>query len=62
MWTEPRLCTGGLTLPLKRTSPCEVVDIWLKVVSGLGVLFAALLVSLTCYFWKKNKKYDFRDY
>ncbi|CAM4580592.1 unnamed protein product [Leuciscus chuanchicus] len=60
MWTEPRLCTGGLTLPLKRTSPCEVIDIWLKVVTGLGVFCAAVLVSLTCYFWKKNKKLEYK--
>lgn len=60
MWTEPRLCTGGLTLPLKRTSPCEVIDIWLKVVAGLVVFCAALLVSLTCYFWKKNKKLEYK--
>uniref|UniRef100_A0A671NJ01 UPF0577 protein KIAA1324-like n=1 Tax=Sinocyclocheilus anshuiensis TaxID=1608454 RepID=A0A671NJ01_9TELE len=62
VWTEPRLCTGGLTLPLKRTSPCEAIDFWLKVGAGLAVFCAILLVSLTCYFWKKNKKYDSCDY
>uniref|UniRef100_A0A673LTW7 UPF0577 protein KIAA1324-like n=1 Tax=Sinocyclocheilus rhinocerous TaxID=307959 RepID=A0A673LTW7_9TELE len=60
VWTEPRLCTGGLTLPLKRTSPCEAIDFWLKVGAGLAVFCAILLVSLTCYFWKKNKKLEFK--
>ncbi|XP_026101760.1 UPF0577 protein KIAA1324-like [Carassius auratus] len=60
VWTEPRLCTGGLSLPLKRMSPCETIDFWLKVGAGLGVCSAVLLVSLTCYFWKKNKKLEFK--
>uniref|UniRef100_A0A8C1G629 KIAA1324 like n=1 Tax=Cyprinus carpio TaxID=7962 RepID=A0A8C1G629_CYPCA len=60
VWTEPRLCTGGLTLPPKRTSPCEAVDFWLKVGAGLGAFCAILLVSLTCYFWKKNKKLEYK--
>ncbi|XP_059421236.1 endosome/lysosome-associated apoptosis and autophagy regulator family member 2-like isoform X1 [Carassius carassius] len=60
VWTEPRLCTGGLSLPLKRMSPCETIDFWLKVGAGLGVFSAILLVSLTCYFWKKNKKLEFK--
>uniref|UniRef100_A0A673KWQ1 KIAA1324 like n=1 Tax=Sinocyclocheilus rhinocerous TaxID=307959 RepID=A0A673KWQ1_9TELE len=60
VWTEPRLCTGGLTLPLKRTSPCEAIDFWLKVGAGLGAFCAILLVSLTCYFWKKNKKLEYK--
>uniref|UniRef100_A0A8C2JTC4 KIAA1324 like n=1 Tax=Cyprinus carpio TaxID=7962 RepID=A0A8C2JTC4_CYPCA len=60
VWTEPRLCTGGLTLPLKRTSPCEAIDFWLKVGAGLALFCAILLISLTCYFWKKNKKLEFK--
>uniref|UniRef100_A0A8C1MVU7 KIAA1324 like n=1 Tax=Cyprinus carpio TaxID=7962 RepID=A0A8C1MVU7_CYPCA len=60
LWTEPRLCTGGLTLPLKRTSPCEAIDFWLKVGAGLALFCAILLISLTCYFWKKNKKLEFK--
>uniref|UniRef100_A0A671ST75 UPF0577 protein KIAA1324-like n=1 Tax=Sinocyclocheilus anshuiensis TaxID=1608454 RepID=A0A671ST75_9TELE len=60
VWTEPRLCTGGLTLPLKRTSPCEAIDFWMKVGAGLGAFCAILLVSLTSYFWKKNKKLEYK--
>lgn len=29
---------------------------WLKVGVGGGAFMAALLISLTCYFWKKNKR------
>ncbi|XP_051952744.1 endosome/lysosome-associated apoptosis and autophagy regulator family member 2-like isoform X2 [Xyrauchen texanus] len=60
LWTEPRWCTGGLSLPLKRSSPCETIDFWLKVGAGLGALCAVLLVSLTCYFWKKNRKLEYK--
>ncbi|TRY93443.1 hypothetical protein DNTS_005744, partial [Danionella cerebrum] len=60
VWREPRLCTGGQSLPLKKTSPCEAVDFWLKVGIGLGAFAAPLLISLTCYFWKKNKRLEFK--
>uniref|UniRef100_A0A8B9RB39 Si:ch211-233h19.2 n=1 Tax=Astyanax mexicanus TaxID=7994 RepID=A0A8B9RB39_ASTMX len=60
VWTEPRLCTGGVGLPVKRSTPCEMIDFWLKVGAGVGAFCAVLLVSLTCYFWKKNKKLEFK--
>ncbi|XP_057203466.1 endosome/lysosome-associated apoptosis and autophagy regulator family member 2 isoform X1 [Triplophysa rosa] len=60
VWTEPRLCTAGLALPPKKTAPCESIDFWLKVGVGIGALCAVLLVSLTCYFWKKNKKLEYK--
>ena len=56
VWTEPRLCTGGVALPVKRSAACEMIDFWLKVGAGVGAFCAALLVSLTCYVWNKNKK------
>lgn len=58
VWTEPRLCIGGVTLPEKKTLPCEGVEFWVQLGAGLGAFTAVLLVSLTCYFWKKNKRYD----
>uniref|UniRef100_W5K073 Endosome-lysosome associated apoptosis and autophagy regulator family member 2a n=1 Tax=Astyanax mexicanus TaxID=7994 RepID=W5K073_ASTMX len=60
VWTEPRLCTGGVGLPVKRSTPCEMIDFWLKVGAGVGAFCAVLLISLTCYFWKKNKKLEFK--
>lgn len=56
MWSEPRLCTGGVALPAKRSKPCEMIGFWLKVGAVVGVVSAVVLVVLTCHFWKKNKK------
>ncbi|KAL4617944.1 UPF0577 protein KIAA1324-like, partial [Arapaima gigas] len=60
MWNEPKLCTKGVQLPLKKTTPCETINFWLKIGAGLGAFMAVLLISLTCYFWKKNKKLEYK--
>ncbi|GAA6101845.1 endosome/lysosome-associated apoptosis and autophagy regulator family member 2 [Tachysurus ichikawai] len=60
VWTEPQLCTGGISLPAKRSKPCEMINFWLKVGAVVGVFSATLLVALTCHFWKKNKKLEFK--
>lgn len=59
VWSEPKLCMGGVTLPEKKTLPCEDVEFWVRLGAGLAAFTAGLLVSLTCYFWKKNKRYCF---
>ena len=56
MWTEPKLCVGGVALPDKKSWPCESMDFWIHLGAGLGAFSAALLVSVTCFFWKKNKR------
>lgn len=56
VWNEPKLCTGGVTLPPRSSSPCEAITLWLKVGVGGGAFLAVLLIALTCYFWKKNKR------
>uniref|UniRef100_A0A3B3ZPQ4 MRH domain-containing protein n=1 Tax=Periophthalmus magnuspinnatus TaxID=409849 RepID=A0A3B3ZPQ4_9GOBI len=60
VWSEPRVCVGGVGLPQKRTIPCESVEMWVQLGGGLGALTALLLVSLTCYFWKKNKRLEYK--
>uniref|UniRef100_A0AAQ4PPS1 Endosome-lysosome associated apoptosis and autophagy regulator family member 2 n=1 Tax=Gasterosteus aculeatus aculeatus TaxID=481459 RepID=A0AAQ4PPS1_GASAC len=60
VWTEPKLCVGGLSLPEKKTLPCEGVEFWVRLGAGLGAFTAVLLVSLTCYFWKKNKRLEYK--
>uniref|UniRef100_A0AAR2LP84 MRH domain-containing protein n=1 Tax=Pygocentrus nattereri TaxID=42514 RepID=A0AAR2LP84_PYGNA len=60
VWTEPRLCTGGVALPMKKSMSCEMIDFWLKVGAGVGAFCAVLLISLTCYVWNKNKKLEFK--
>lgn len=60
MWIEPKLCMGGVALPDKKTLPCEGVEFWVRLGAGLGAFTAVLLVSLTCYFWKKNKRLEYK--
>lgn len=56
VWNEPKLCTKGVSLPSRSSAPCEAIALWLKVGVGGGAFVAVLLISLTCYFWKKNKR------
>ncbi|XP_078092112.1 endosome/lysosome-associated apoptosis and autophagy regulator family member 2 [Mustelus asterias] len=60
VWKEPKVCIKGVNLPAKSISDCEMIDFWLKVVVGIGAFTAVLLVILTCYFWKKNKKLEYK--
>ncbi|XP_072097055.1 endosome/lysosome-associated apoptosis and autophagy regulator family member 2 [Mobula birostris] len=60
VWKEPKVCSKGETLPNKSIANCEMIDFWLKVVVGIGAFTAVLLVILTCYFWKKNKKLEYK--
>lgn len=57
MWNEPKLCTKGVQLPPRHSSPCEAIALWMMIAVGVGAFAAVLLVSLTCYFWKKNKRF-----
>lgn len=56
VWTEPKLCMGGMALPEKKTLPCAGMEFWVRLGGAIGAFTAVLLVSLTCYFWKKNKR------
>lgn len=60
MWNEPKLCTRGVPLPPRSSAPCEAVALWLKVGVGGGAFVAVLLIALTCYFWKKNKRFGLK--
>ncbi|XP_024594227.1 UPF0577 protein KIAA1324-like homolog isoform X2 [Neophocaena asiaeorientalis asiaeorientalis] len=60
VWNEPKWCVKGISLPEKKLSTCETVDFWLKVGAGVGAFTAVLLVALTCYFWKKNQKLEYK--
>uniref|UniRef100_UPI00398F5360 endosome/lysosome-associated apoptosis and autophagy regulator family member 2 n=1 Tax=Pristiophorus japonicus TaxID=55135 RepID=UPI00398F5360 len=60
VWKEPKVCIKGVSLPAKSITNCEMIDFWLKVVVGIGAFTAVLLVILTCYFWKKNKKLEYK--
>jgi len=60
MWKEPKVCTKGVSLPPRGSAHCEAIALWLKVGVGGGAFAAVLLISLTCYFWKKNKRLEYK--
>ncbi|XP_027957890.1 UPF0577 protein KIAA1324 homolog isoform X2 [Eumetopias jubatus] len=60
VWREPKLCTGGISLPEQRVTICKTIDFWLKVGISAGTCTAVLLTVLTCYFWKKNQKLEYK--
>ncbi|XP_043944282.1 endosome/lysosome-associated apoptosis and autophagy regulator family member 2 isoform X1 [Protopterus annectens] len=60
VWNETKHCTKGVALPEKRQIVCESIDFWLKAGAGVGAFTAVLLIALTCYFWKKNKKLEYK--
>ncbi|XP_069483927.1 endosome/lysosome-associated apoptosis and autophagy regulator family member 2 isoform X2 [Ambystoma mexicanum] len=60
MWKDPKQCVKGVSLPKATTAPCESIDFWLKAGASVGVFIAVILGALTCCFWKKNKKLEYK--
>ncbi|XP_075837713.1 endosome/lysosome-associated apoptosis and autophagy regulator 1 isoform X2 [Microtus pennsylvanicus] len=60
MWREPKMCSGGISLPEQRVTICKTIDFWLKMGISAGTCTAILLTVLTCYFWKKNQKLEYK--
>ncbi|XP_065731887.1 endosome/lysosome-associated apoptosis and autophagy regulator 1 isoform X3 [Phocoena phocoena] len=60
VWREPKLCSHGISLPEQRVTICKTIDFWLKVGISAGTCTAILLTVLTCYFWKKNQKLEYK--
>ncbi|XP_033008391.1 UPF0577 protein KIAA1324 homolog isoform X2 [Lacerta agilis] len=60
VWREPKLCSGGISLPDQKVSICKAMDFWLKVGISAGTCAAILLTAMTCYFWKKNQKLEYK--
>uniref|UniRef100_A0A8D0KIL8 Endosome-lysosome associated apoptosis and autophagy regulator 1 n=1 Tax=Salvator merianae TaxID=96440 RepID=A0A8D0KIL8_SALMN len=60
VWREPKLCAGGIPLPEQKVSICKAMDFWLKVGISAGTCSAILLTVMTCYFWKKNQKLEYK--
>uniref|UniRef100_A0A8C2V196 Endosome-lysosome associated apoptosis and autophagy regulator 1 n=1 Tax=Chinchilla lanigera TaxID=34839 RepID=A0A8C2V196_CHILA len=60
VWREPKICSGGISLPEQRVTICKMIDFWLKVGISAGTCSAILLTVLTCYFWKKNQKLEYK--
>uniref|UniRef100_A0A671YMX3 Endosome-lysosome associated apoptosis and autophagy regulator 1 n=1 Tax=Sparus aurata TaxID=8175 RepID=A0A671YMX3_SPAAU len=55
VWQQPLQCYGGESLPAQKVSACVTLDFWLKFGVSTGTVAAVLLVTISCYFWKKTR-------
>uniref|UniRef100_A0A674EH85 Endosome-lysosome associated apoptosis and autophagy regulator 1 n=1 Tax=Salmo trutta TaxID=8032 RepID=A0A674EH85_SALTR len=60
VWQQPLQCTGGVSLPAQTVSACVTLDFWLKVGVSTGTVAAVLLISISCYFWKRTRKLEYK--
>nr|XP_020503966.1 UPF0577 protein KIAA1324 homolog [Labrus bergylta] len=60
VWQQPLQCYGGESLPAQKVSACVTLDFWLKFGVSTGTIAAVLLISVSCYFWKKTRKLQFK--
>uniref|UniRef100_A0A8C8M6Y1 MRH domain-containing protein n=1 Tax=Oncorhynchus tshawytscha TaxID=74940 RepID=A0A8C8M6Y1_ONCTS len=60
VWQQPLQCTGGVSLPAQTVSACVTLDFWLKVGVSTGTVAAILLISISCYFWKRTRKLEYK--
>lgn len=58
VWQQPLQCSGGVSLPAQKVSACVSLDFWLKFGVSTGTIAAVLLITISCYFWKKTRKWD----
>lgn len=56
VWQQPLRCFGGESLPPPVVSACVSLDFWLRFGVSTGTIAAVLLISISCYFWKKTRK------
>ncbi|XP_040009905.1 endosome/lysosome-associated apoptosis and autophagy regulator 1 [Xiphias gladius] len=60
IWQQPLQCYGGVSLPAQKVSACVTLDFWLKFGVSTGTIAAVLLISISCYFWKKTRKLQYK--
>lgn len=60
MWQQPLRCFGGVSLPAQQVSACVPLDFWLKFGVSTGTVAAVLLIGVSCYFWKKTRKLQYK--
>ncbi|CAG07479.1 unnamed protein product, partial [Tetraodon nigroviridis] len=60
VWQEPLWCHGGEPLPPSTVSACVPLDFWLRFGVSAGTIAAVLLISISCYFWKKTRKLQYK--
>uniref|UniRef100_A0A8C1SPR0 Si:ch211-163l21.8 n=1 Tax=Cyprinus carpio TaxID=7962 RepID=A0A8C1SPR0_CYPCA len=60
VWQQPLRCTGGVSLPPQMISACVTLDFWLKCGVSIGTVAAILLITISCYFWKRTRKLQYK--
>ncbi|XP_068185966.1 endosome/lysosome-associated apoptosis and autophagy regulator 1 [Antennarius striatus] len=60
VWQQPLLCHGGESLPPQKVNACVTLDFWLKIGVSTGTVAAILLITISCYFWKKTRKLQYK--
>ncbi|XP_072569382.1 endosome/lysosome-associated apoptosis and autophagy regulator 1 isoform X2 [Paramormyrops kingsleyae] len=60
VWQQPLQCSGGIPLPAQKLSACVTLDFWLKFGVLTGGVAALLLVVLSCYFWKRTRRLQYK--
>ncbi|KAM6977768.1 endosome/lysosome-associated apoptosis and autophagy regulator 1 [Aplochiton taeniatus] len=60
VWQQPLQCYGGVSLPRQKVSACVTLDFWLKFGVSTGTVAALLLIGISCYFWKKTRKLQYK--
>uniref|UniRef100_A0A8C2Q7N6 Si:ch211-163l21.8 n=1 Tax=Cyprinus carpio TaxID=7962 RepID=A0A8C2Q7N6_CYPCA len=60
VWQQPLRCTGGVSLPPQKISACVTLDFWLKFGVSIGTVAALLLITISCYFWKRTRKLQYK--
>ncbi|XP_059359670.1 endosome/lysosome-associated apoptosis and autophagy regulator 1 [Carassius carassius] len=60
VWQQPLRCTGGVSLPPQKISACVTLDFWLKFGVSIGTVAALFLITISCYFWKRTRKLQYK--
>uniref|UniRef100_A0A672JED9 MRH domain-containing protein n=1 Tax=Salarias fasciatus TaxID=181472 RepID=A0A672JED9_SALFA len=60
VWKEHVQCYGGESLPAQTVNACVNLDFWLKFGVLTGAIAALLLILISCYFWKKTRRLEYK--
>lgn len=61
-YISPQGCIprGGTTETMTKSQPCSVIPRQLQIIIGIGVGLGVLLFGMLVYFWKKNRKLEYK--